>query len=134
MRSPTEDYDLVLEAPNPTEAELAKDLLASRGITCFTLGADRDLAELGAGVHNSLTRPNVYVEKGKGDSARAILDEAWAKEPLAASFDVGERVDETPDPRPASPLSTTALLVVIVLGVVVAVALRLYFTSEPGHG
>lgn len=79
MSSPYHDYDLLLEAPSPVDAALAKELLAEHGIPSFTHGRDRDLAELGAGVHNSLTRPDLFVPKGARERARVILDEAWSQ-------------------------------------------------------
>lgn len=128
MGTPAKDYDLVLEAPSSVDAELAKDLLASRGITSFTQGKDRDLAELGAGIHNSLTRPNLYVEKGRGEAARAIIEEAWAKEPLEEDFPVGEPVSELPEKREGPALSRVAVVLVILLAVIAFVLLRLYLT------
>jgi len=90
MGSLQDDYDLLLSAPSPVEAALAKDLLAERGIPSFTHGRDRDIAQLGSGAHASLTRPDVYVPKGMREEARAILDEAWVDAvPLA---------DEGPSP------------------------------------
>jgi hypothetical protein len=96
MSSPDRDYDLLLEAPSAVDAALAKDLLEARGIPSFTQGRDRDLAELGAGVHNALTRPDLYVPKGMREKARAVLDEAWSAErledpPLSADDAARER-------------------------------------------
>ncbi|MBK7874905.1 MAG: DUF2007 domain-containing protein [Planctomycetes bacterium] len=82
MGSLNDDYDLLLTAPNPVEAALAKDLLAEHGIPSFTHGFDRDLADLGTGVHNAISRPNVYVPKGQRERAQAILAEAWDARPL----------------------------------------------------
>lgn len=82
MGTPTTDYDLLLSAPSPVEAALAENLLAEHGIPSFSHGVDRDLAELGAGVHVAFTRPNLYVPKGTRERALAILAEAWDTEPL----------------------------------------------------
>lgn len=82
MSSPYRDYDLLLEAPSPVDAALAKDLLAEQGIPSYLHGRDRDMAELGAGVHNALTRPDLFVPKGAREKARAILDEAWNEREL----------------------------------------------------
>lgn len=89
MGSLHDDYDLLLTAPNPVEAALAKDLLAEHGIPSFTHGFDRDLADLGTGVHNAISRPNVYVPKGMRERAQALLAETWDAEPLP---DEGEGV------------------------------------------
>lgn len=84
MGSLAHDYDLLLEAPSPVDAALAKDLLAEHGIPSFTAGRDRDMAELGVGVHNALTRPDLFVPKGMREKARAVLDEAWSAERIEA--------------------------------------------------
>lgn len=80
MGSLARDYDLLLEAPSPVDAALAKDLLTEHGIPSFTAGRDRDMAELGVGVHNALTRPDLFVPKGMREKARAVLEEAWSAE------------------------------------------------------
>lgn len=102
MGSLADDYDLLLTAPNPVEAALAKDLLTERGIPSFTHGRDRDLAELGSGVHNALTRPDVYVPKGMRERAQAILAEAWTAEPLPAEGAPDAELEPEP-PEPFDP-------------------------------
>ena len=77
MTSPAEEYALLLAAATPVDAALAKDLLAAEGIPCLFHSQDRDLAELGAAVHMTISRPDVYVPKEALDRAVEILREAW---------------------------------------------------------
>jgi len=77
MTSPTDEYALLLAAPTATEAGLAKNLLAAAGIPCLLHGQDRDFAELGAAVHMSVARPDVFVPKAAFAEAKRLLDEAW---------------------------------------------------------
>jgi len=80
MTKPSDEYVLLLSAPNATEASLAQNLLAAEGIPCLLHGQDRDFAELGAAVHLSVAGPDVYVPKAAYRRAQAILDEAWGPE------------------------------------------------------
>lgn len=105
MGSLENDYDLLLSAPNPVEAALAKDLLAEHGIPSFTSGLDRDMAELGSGVHNAIARPDVYVPKGMRERAQAVLKEAWETEPLE---DDGPGPEEPPADANDSKWSSSA--------------------------
>jgi hypothetical protein len=88
MGSPRTDFDLVLEAPDPIEAEMARGLLASAGIPSLLHGQDRDFAELGCAVHRCLARPDLYVPRGLRQRARELLAEAW--DPTALSEEVPE--------------------------------------------
>lgn len=106
MGSLANDYDLLLSAPNPVEAALAKDLLAEHGIPSFTSGRDRDMAELGSGVHNAITRPDVFVPKGMRERAQAIIDEAWDAEPLPDEGTGPEALDGESDPKWSSSADT----------------------------
>lgn len=90
MGSMNDDYDLLLAAPNSTEAALAKDLLESAGIPCLLHGRDRDVAELGFATHSVLTSPDLFVPKGLRARAQQVLDDAWDAEPLADDAVVGE--------------------------------------------
>lgn len=138
MGSLQDDYDLLLSAPSPVEAALAKDLLAERGIPSFTHGRDRDLAELGSGAHNSLTRPDVYVPKGMRARARAILDEAWVDAvPLA---DEGPSPPEDAnDPKwssaapPAAPDAQRTPWTPMVIGVVVVAVVFVVLWAVAGR-
>jgi hypothetical protein len=71
------DFDLLLQAVTPVEAEMIKGLLAEAGIPCLVHTQDFDMVELGKGAHDSVRHPDVYVPKGTKDQANAILDEAW---------------------------------------------------------
>jgi hypothetical protein len=80
MTSIRNDFALLLPAPDPVEADLARNLLEASGIPSLLQGQDRDLAELGASSHNSISRPDLYVPKAALERARAILREAWGEE------------------------------------------------------
>jgi|GEM_PF-2564938 len=77
MTTPAEDYALLIAAANPVEAELAKELLESKGIPVLLHGMDRDLAELGAAVHMQASHPDVLVPKSAFEEASRILGETW---------------------------------------------------------
>ncbi len=77
MSSFREEFGLLLAAPDPVEAELARNLLQTAGIPSMLQGQDRDLAELGASSHAAIARPDLYVPKTALERARAILREAW---------------------------------------------------------
>jgi len=79
------DFDLLLQAVTPVEAEMVKSLLAEAGIPCLVHTQDFDMVELGKGAHDSVRRPDIYVPKGTKDQANAILDEAWADRGTEAS-------------------------------------------------
>ena len=85
MASIHDEYDLMLAAPLPTEAQMAQALLADAGIPSLLHGKDRDFAELGYVVHNALTHPDLYVPKGARDRARAVLDAVWDANALATA-------------------------------------------------
>jgi hypothetical protein len=72
------DFDLLLEAVTPIEAEMVKSLLAAQGIPCLVHTVDFDMVELGKAAHDSVRHPDIYVPKGTRERAQAILDEAWA--------------------------------------------------------
>ena len=77
MSGPKDDFALLLEAPHPVAAELARDILEQAGIPSLLHGQDRDFAELGAAVHMAVARPDLYVPKPALDRARALLAEAF---------------------------------------------------------
>ncbi len=81
MSTASPEYERLLEAPTPTDAALAKELLESRGIPTFVLGPDPNALVFGASA-DELFRPDLFVAKGLGAKARAILDEAWGTEKL----------------------------------------------------
>lgn len=98
MSSTRADFALLLASPDPTEADLAKDLLTSAGIPCMLHGQDRDLAELGAAAHGCIARPDLLVPKAALDRAREVLRESWdggsLTDELALAF---PRVEEDPE-------------------------------------
>jgi hypothetical protein len=70
---------VLLSAPNPVEAELARSLLKEAGIPSIFHGPDRDVAELGSAVHMAFTRPDLLVPAAALEAARAVLSEAWGE-------------------------------------------------------
>lgn len=84
MTGPREEFALLLAAPHPVRAELARNVLQEAGIPALLHGQDRDFAELGAQVHMALARPDLYVPKAALERARAVLtavfgpNEEWA--------------------------------------------------------
>jgi hypothetical protein len=93
-----DDYDLLLEAPDATEAALAKDLLEEAGIPSLLAGRDRAIADLGSAAHNMLTQPDLFVPKGMRAQAQAVLDRSWSTEPLPEDVAVDERPETGREP------------------------------------
>lgn len=110
MGRPSQDFDLLLRAPHPIEAELARGLLAERGIPAMLHGGDFDVAELGSVSHAMLRRPDLYVPKGTRELAEETLREGGYGEPIALEGELAAK------PGGASSLSWIAVLVL--LGVV----------------
>lgn len=82
MGKPSQDFDLLLRAPHPVEAELARGLLEERGIPVLLHGHDFDVAELGAATHAMLRRPDLFVPKGARARAEEVLREGGYGEPI----------------------------------------------------
>ena len=82
MKRMTDDFDQLLSSVDPMEGEMAKELLADKGIPSMMHGPDFDVAELGRVSHNASRHPDLYVPKGTKVAARAILAEAWGEERL----------------------------------------------------
>jgi len=80
--SPRTEIVVLLAAPAPVEAELARGLLEEAGIPSMLHGPDMDMAELGVAAHASFTRPDLLVPAAALEAARAILKEAWGDESL----------------------------------------------------
>lgn len=132
MRSLEQDYDLVLRAPNAVEASMAKELLESSGIPCFLHGRDRDMAELGAGVHNALTRPDLFVPKGMGERAKKVLDATWS-EPIAedSTIDVGTPDDPLIEKR-RIPLSWFSMAMLLAFAALAILLVRMWMSERAG--
>ena len=94
MSSPRTEFDLLLQAPTSVEAEMAREILSQEGIPTYLHGRDRDLAELGVAIHNSLTRPDLYVPKGRGAEAEAILKAAWDESALSDELALSVPTDD----------------------------------------
>lgn len=129
MGSPRTDFDLLLEAPDPVEASMARELLASAGIPCLEHGQDRDLAELGSAGHRSIARPDLYVPKGQGARARALLEEAWDETSLSDELALSTPKEAEPVARANSPALRWVVFGVLV-GVALAVGYARYFASD----
>jgi hypothetical protein len=121
MSSPSREFAVLLSAPDPVEAEMARDLLARRGIPSMLHGQDRDLAELGHAVHTAVARPDLYVPRAALEPARAALAETWDASALTDELALSTAPAEEPERR-ARPGSWRIVLLVLLL---VAVALAL---------
>jgi hypothetical protein len=123
MGSPRADFDLLLEAPTSVEADMARELLQRAGIPTYLHGRDRDLAELGAAIHNGLTRPDLFVPKGRRDEAEAVLKSAWDASALSDEVALSVPAEEPP---PSRELSTRFWPIAVGAALILAVAV-LYF-------
>jgi hypothetical protein len=79
VNSPRSEFALLLAAPDPIEADLARNLLSTAGIPSLLHGQDRDFAELGAAAHMGISRPDLLVPKSALGRARELLAEAWGR-------------------------------------------------------
>lgn len=82
MGSPKKDFDLLLEAPEPVEAQMAQNVLEQAGIPSMLHGVDRYFIELGYGTHFSTARPSLFVPRGARERALAVLRETWDADAL----------------------------------------------------
>ena len=130
MSSPGRDFAVLLSAPEPVEAEMARDLLAERGIPSLLHGQDRDLAELGHAVHAAVARPDLYVPASALGRARAVLDEVWDGSALTDEVALAAPAEREPEAR-ARPGAWTLALFVLVAA---AVAWMLLRGAPPGIG
>ena len=123
MSSPGRDFAVLLSAPDPVEAEMARDLLAERGIPSMLHGQDRDLAELGHAVHTAVARPDLYVPASALVRARAALDDAWDGAALTDEVALAARAEPEPEVR-ARPGAWKIALFVLVAAAVAWMLLR----------
>ena len=70
----------LLEALDGVTAELARALLAERGVPSVLHGPDFDLAELGRAAHTAVRGTDLFVPLAARERAEAILREAWGDE------------------------------------------------------
>jgi Putative prokaryotic signal transducing protein len=82
MASQNAEFDLLLEAPDPTTAKLAQDVLEQGGIPSMLAENASDTIHLAYGLRSPDARPNLLVPKGARDRALAMLREAWDREAL----------------------------------------------------
>jgi hypothetical protein len=120
MASPRREFDLLLEAPTSVEADMAREVLGQAGIPTYLHGRDRDLAQFGVVAHNNLTRPDLYVPKGRRGEAQAILDETWDAKSLTDQMALGAGDDDgiaSPTPESRRRLWAKLLALVAIVGV-----------------
>jgi hypothetical protein len=133
MGSPRTDFDLLLEAPTSVEADMARDLLQRAGIPTFLHGRDRDLAELGAVIHNGLTRPDLFVPKGRRAEAEAVLKSAWDASALTDEVALSVPAEEPESVRePTSRFWPIAVGAALLVGVAVICFIE-YFAVRGEH-
>jgi hypothetical protein len=126
MSSPRTEFDLLLEAPDSFVAEMASEVLSQAGIPTYMHGRDRDLAELGHVLHNSLTRPDLYVPKGSLEKARAILEAAWDKSALSDEIALATPMEDE-EPRRLQPRSRRRLWMSLIFAALVVAVFVLYY-------
>jgi Putative prokaryotic signal transducing protein len=120
VSSPHSDFDLLLEAPTSVEADMAREILSQAGIPTYLHGRDRDLAELGAAIHCNLTRPDLFVPKGRRAKAEAILKEAWDESALTDEVALSVPLEDEPIlPRAPSGRAWTWMVAAVLLVVFV---------------
>lgn len=123
MSSPGRDFAVLLAAPDPVEAEMARDLLAERGIPSMLHGQDRDLAELGHAGHLAVARPDLYVPASALERARALLDEVWDRSALNDEIAMAASPEAQLAPRAAAwPVGRMVLVALLVLAAAVLLA------------
>jgi hypothetical protein len=105
MGSPRTDFDLLLAAPDPIEAELARGILHRAGIPSYLHGQDRGFSAFGCAGHRLLTRPDLYVPRGMRERARAVLEEIGERRPLADEGTGDESLRFPDAPRAGSDFS-----------------------------
>ena len=102
MSSTRSDFALLLAAPDPVEADLARGLLAAAGIPSMLQEQD-----LGATVYLGLgvSRPDVLVPRSALGRARDLLREAWNGGELTDEMALGSPTieEDTRRSRFASP-------------------------------
>jgi hypothetical protein len=125
MGSPRSEFDLLLEAPTSVEADMARDLLQRAGIPTYLHGRDRDLAELGSAIHNGLTRPDLFVPKGRRAEAEAILNSAWDASALSDDLALSVPAEESAPSR-----ETSSRLWPFVVGAALLVAVAVLYFVE----
>jgi hypothetical protein len=96
MSSPRSDFAVLLASPDRVEADLAKDLLASKGIPSMLHGQYQDLVGLGYAGPISVARPDLLVPISALERAHEILSESWDADALtdevALAYPVPEEV------------------------------------------
>jgi hypothetical protein len=87
MGSPRTDFDLLLAAPDPIEAELARGILHRAGIPSYFHGQDRGFSDFGCAAHRFIARPDLYVPRGMRERAREVLEETGDRFEWPEGFD-----------------------------------------------
>lgn len=120
MSSPRSEFAVLLAAPNPVEAEMARELLASHGIPSMLHGVDRDYAELGAAAHSAITRPDLLIPRSALERARKLLAETWDESALTDELAENEPSGDAVPPRSLGS-KRIATMVLVLLALVVSV-------------
>jgi hypothetical protein len=125
MGSPRSEFDLLLAAPDPVEAEMARGLLRAAGIPSYLHGQDRGFSDLGCAVHRMMSRPDLYVPRGLRARAQELLAEAW--DPKALVEEDEEEPSDVKRPREGPGFFTMAVIAIVSpFAALIALALRLF--------
>jgi len=122
MSSTRGDFALLLAAPDPVEADLARDLLSGAGIPSLLHGQDRDFAEMGAAIHMGVARPDLLVPRSALERARELLRETWSGGDVTDEMAVASPVIEEETGRSG----LQALVWLVFVGVLVCVVFVTY--------
>jgi hypothetical protein len=127
MTSPRDEFALLLAAPDPVEAEMARELLTSAGIPSVLHGNDRYSTDLGSSLSGNVWRPDLLVPKTAFEQARALLREAWDSKPLSDDLALEAPVQEVEVPR-----SRRSALLWFLFAGIIALALLLTYSRFLG--
>jgi hypothetical protein len=73
---PHDDFDVLLEAPAPIAAQIARQILDEAGIPSMLHGRDIGVGGLGGPLHQEITRPDLLVPRGAKGRAEEALERA----------------------------------------------------------
>lgn len=76
----TDEFDVLLQAVDTIEGEMARDVLDQAGIPSMLHGPDFDVAELGFSGHTRVRRADLLVPRGTRAVARQLLVDAWGED------------------------------------------------------
>lgn len=125
MGSPKTEFDLLLEAPGPVEAQMAQNVLERAGIPSMLDETASDMIHLAYGLRSPQARPSLFVPKGARERALSILQEAWDRDALTDEIALSAEPERAPAQSTARPrsgawrwlvLATLVLIVVLTYG------------------